>query len=140
MARPHLHLPRGLAVAAAVAVLSVPAAGTPAEAQQRAARFYVDSVADSTFVFRVGDAGWIRRGQTGIAVDPGQRDALVARFRIVDVSSDRATALITGQTTFLTGQHVALVEPPRRPFWRRGLFWTGSVVGAALGLAAGLAF
>ncbi|MHB1224297.1 MAG: hypothetical protein ACYC2G_09685, partial [Gemmatimonadaceae bacterium] len=134
--------PRVAAAAAAfaVALQSVPIAVTPAQAQQRAARFYVDSVADSTFVFRVGEAEWIRRGQSGIAVDPGQRDALVARFRIVDVSRDRATALITGQTTFLTGQHVALVERPRRPFWRRGLFWTGSVVGAALGLAAGLAF
>lgn len=137
MAHTRLHLPRALAI---VAALAVTMAAAPAQAQQRTARFYVDSVADSTFVFRVGDAGWLRRGQTGVAVDPGQRDALVARFRIVDVSRDRATALITGQTTFLTGQHVALIEPPRRPFWRRGLFWTGSAVGAALGLAAGLAF
>lgn len=137
MAHTRLHLPRALAV---VAALAVTMAAAPAQAQQRTARFYVDSVADSTFVFRVGDAAWLRRGQTGVAVDPGQRDALVARFRIVDVSRDRATALITGQTTFLTGRHVALIEPPRRPFWRRGLFWTGSAVGAALGLAAGLAF
>lgn len=122
------------------ALLAVAAAAGPAHAQRHPARFFVDSVADSTFIFRVGDARWIRRGQSGIAVDPGQRDALVARFRIVNVSHDSATALITGQTTFLTGRHVALVEEPRVPFWKRGLFWKGSVAGVALGLAAGLAF
>lgn len=138
-----LRLRGAAAIGVAGTLFAVAALGAwpaPAQAQRHAARFFVDSVADSTFVFRVGDARWLRRGQTGIAVDPRQRDALVARFRVVEVSTERATALITGQTTFLTNEHVALVDEPSRPFWRRGLFWKGSVVGVVLGLAAGLTF
>lgn len=131
---------RALVIAAITSLVLIGISTAPAEAQQRTARFFVDSVADSTFVFRVGDAHWIQSGQSGIAVDPRQRDALVARFRVVDVTRDRATALITGQTTFITGDHVVLVEEPRRPFWRRGMFWKGSVVGLVLGVAAGLSF
>lgn len=131
---------RALLIAAISTLIVIATGATPAAAQQRTARFFVDSVADSTFVFRVGDVRWIRPGQTGIAVDPRQRDALVARFRVVDVTRDRATALITGQTTFITGDHVVLVEEPRRPFWRRGMFWKGSAVGLLLGIVAGLSF
>ncbi len=131
---------RALLIAAISTLIVIATGATPAAAQQRTARFFVDSVADSTFVFRVGDVRWIRPGQTGIAVDPRQRDALVARFRVVDVTRDRATALITGQTTFITGDHVVLVEEPRRPFWRRDMFWKGSAVGLLLGIVAGLSF
>ncbi len=131
---------RSLVIAGISSLIIVAISAAPAEAQQRTARFFVDSVADSTFVFRVGNANWIRPGQSGIAVDPRQRDALVARFRVVEVTRDRATALVTGQTTFLTGDHVVLVEEPRRPFWRRDLFWKGSLVGLVLGVAAGISF
>lgn len=130
-------LPR-TAVTGAVILLLL--SSQAARAQQHLTRFFVDSVADSTFVFRTGEARWVRAGQVGIAVDPRERDALVARFRVVGVAGGRATALITGQTTFLTGDHVALMEEPRRPFWRRQLFWAGSVAGAVLGLVAGLTF
>lgn len=123
-----------------VTAVSTPAVMPPAHAQQRLTRFFVDSVADSTFSFRTGDARWVRAGQTGIAVDPRERDALVARFRVVEVVGNRATALITGQTTFLTGEHAALMEQPETPFWRRRSFWSGSAVGVLLGLVAGLSF
>ncbi len=135
--RRHCH---ALVIAVIGALILAAVSAAPAEAQQRTARFFVDSVADSTFVFRVGDASWIRPGQSGIAVDPRQRDALVARFRVVEVTRERATALVTGQTTFLTGDHVVLVEEPRLPFWRRSLFWKGSLVGLVIGAAAGISF
>lgn len=122
------------------ALLALTVLAEPAAAQQQAARFFVDSVADSTFVFRTGGARWIRHGLTGIAVDPRDRDALVARFRVLQVSDQSATALITGQTTFLTSDHVALIAEPPVPFWRRGLFWKGSLLGAVLGLVAGASF
>ena len=114
-------------------------AATPAAAQPRVHRFVVDSVADSTFVFRVGpQAEWLRAGVTGVAVDPARRDALVARFRVVSVSETRATALVTGQTTFVTRDHVAVVEEPPQRFYRSGGFWGGTVLGAILGAAAAL--
>jgi len=123
-----------------VVALAIATASTVVHAQQRLTRFFVDSVADSTFSFRTGDARWVRPGQTGIAVDPGERDALVARFRVVEVAGNRATALITGQTTFVTGNHAALMEEPDTPFWRRRTFWSGSVAGVLLGLVAGISF
>ena len=119
-------------------LLLLPAA--PLAAQREAARFFVDSVGDSTFVFRVGTARWLRGGNSGIAVDPGRRDARVARFTVLSVADGRATALITGQTTFVTTDHVALVEVPRRPFWRERRFWAGLVIGGVFGGAIGSAF
>jgi hypothetical protein len=125
------------AVVAGLALLLATAG--PAAAQPRVHRFLVDSVADSTFVFRVGQRGdWLRAGATGVAVDPARRDALVARFRVVSVSETRATALVTGQTTLVTRDHVALVEEPPTRFFRSGGFWGGTVLGAILGAAAAL--
>lgn len=134
---------RRLSAAVAVAVAAVLlVAATPgvAHAQRETARFFVDSVGDSTFVFRVGGAAWLRDGSAGIAVDPGRRDARVARFRVLSVRDGRATALITGQTTFVTTEHVALVEVPRRRFWRDTRFWAGTLIGGVFGVALGTAF
>jgi hypothetical protein len=112
-----------------------------AGAQAPAHRFFVDSVADSTFVFHVsGGAEWLRAGQTGIAVDPRRRDALVARFRVLAVDRARVTALVTGQTTVLTRDHVALMAPPRQRFYRDAGFWAGTILGTVLGAVAALAF
>lgn len=121
---------------AALLLLPAHAAG----AQQESARFYVDSVGDSTFVFRVGNARWLRTGNNGIAVDPGRRDARVARFVVLRVADGRATALVTGQTTFVTTDHVAVVEMPRRRFWQERRFWAGLVIGGVFGTAIGTAF
>lgn len=124
-----------LAVAAALLVAS------PAAAQSHLRRFLVDSVGDSTFVFRIGpDDDWVQRGSSGIAVDPGRRDALVARFRVLGVRDHVATALVTGQATFVTTDHVALLEEPRRRFFRQGVFWAGAVLGGILGAIAALSF
>ncbi len=107
----------------------------------RAYRFFVDSVADSTFVFRVGSGDrWLQPGQSGIAVDPRRRDALVARFRVMRVDRTRVTALVTGQTTVLTREHVVLLDEPRRRFYRDASFWAGTILGVLLGGVAALSF
>ena len=125
------------AVVAAFALLA--GAAGAAEAQPRVHRFLVDSVTDSTFVFRLGPrAEWLRAGATGIAVDPTQRDALVARFRIVSVGEELATALVTGQTMLVRRDHVALVEEPEPRFYRSGGFWGGTVLGIVIGATGAL--
>lgn len=129
---------RSLLALLLAAALAAPAAR--AEAQLRTARFYVDSVTDSTLVFRLGRVDWLRPGTTGIAVDPRQRDALVARFRVISVGEERAVALVTGQTTFITVDHVALVDEPPRRFWRESTFWVGTLLGGVVGGLASLLF
>ena len=121
-------------LAAMIATLAC-AAAVPrrASAQQAAYRFEITPVDDSLFSFRAGAARWIHRGQRGIAVDPSQRDALVARFTVVRVAHDTVTALITGQTMPVTGDHVALLVRPRTPWFKQGAFWLGTVLGAAVG-------
>lgn len=122
------------------AVVLALALAAPAEAQRRTVRFYVDSVADSTFAFRIAPSDdWVRVGATGIAVDPARRDALVAEFRVIALWGNRATALVTGQTTFVTVDHIALLEPPRRRFYRDRSFWSGTVLGLLLGVGGALA-
>jgi hypothetical protein len=129
--------PRGIHVAVAAALL----VGAPAAAQSTAHRFLVDSVGDSTFVFHVGARdGWVHPGSNGVAVDPARRDALVARFRVLSVRDRVATALVTGQTTFVTTDHVALLEEPPRRFFRQGLFWAGALLGGVIGAVAALSF
>lgn len=123
-------------LAAAVALLLL--AGD-ARAQLISARFTIESVGDSTFVFRTGRVSWVRAGMQGIAVDPVSRDALVARFRVLSVGETRATAIITGQTTFVSTGHVALLEEPPRRFWRERYFWVGMVFGAITGALGALA-
>lgn len=105
-----------------------------AEAQRRAVRFEIMAVGDSTLQFKVGTAGWVRRGQTGMAVDPRKRDELVARFKIMRVSDGAAMALVTGQTTALSTEHVATLEEPKRPWFRAKTFWSGLLLGAVMGI------
>ena len=121
---------------AAAAFLVVSAA--PLSAQYRGVRFEITSVGDTTFVFTSGGEKWIRRGQTGIAVDPRRRDALVARFRVTAVHNGVVDALVTGQTTNLRVEHVAVLEEPRRSWYKFPQFWAGLVTGAALGVSVAL--
>lgn len=124
-------------VVAAVALVAALAA--PAEAQRTTVRFYVDSVADSTFSFRIApDDDWVRVGAGGITVDPARRDALVARFRVISLWGNRATALVTGQTTVVSVSHIALLTPPERRFYRERSFWGGALFGVLLGVGGGL--
>lgn len=115
--------------------LSAPAI---AGAQQKTVRFEITAVGDTTLAFRTGTATWVARGQAGTAVDPRRRDQLVARFRVIAVRDGLATALVTGQVTAVSTDHVATIEPPRRPWFRTGTFWSGVLLGGALGATAAL--
>lgn len=117
----------------AIATLAVLVPARGAAAQESAYRFEIVAAGDSTISFDVGENSWVRPGLDGIVVDPVRRDALVARFRILRVSGGQATALITGSTTRVTTQHVALVDRPRGSFFTRREFWIGTVLGGALG-------
>lgn len=106
-------------------------------------RFEIVAVGDSTIAFLAPNASWLAVGNTGIAVDPRRRDILVARFRVLARHADTATALVTGQTTRLVTEHVALVaRPPTPPVVLRRIeqrrFWAGAAVGAVFGVIAGL--
>ncbi len=111
----------------------------PAQAQTRAVRFPLSAIGDSTFEFHTGTNRWVRPGQLGVAVDPRRQDVLIARFRVVSVRESGATAVITGQTTALTQDHVAVLDEPRRSAYRSPAFWIGIVVGGALGFIGGMA-
>lgn len=101
-----------------------------------APRFEIDSVTDSTAIFRTREARWVRRGSIAYAVDPLQRDAIIAQLRIVMRDSVRAVGLVTSQVSGLKPTHVLLVLHPDAPWWRRREFWSGAGVGAAVGAGA----
>lgn len=125
-----------LVVALALGVFAV-----PARAQLKGVRFEIAAVGDTTLSFRSGTERWIRGGLRGIAVDPRKRDVLVARLRVLRV--DRAgtvTALVTGQTTAVTTDHVVLLQELHPAWYRRRTFWMGMALGAALGTVAGSQF
>lgn len=93
---------------------------------RNASRFDVRPLSDTTLRFAPAEVRWVRAGLEGIAVDPAQGDALVARFRVLQVDGDSATALVTGQTTRLANGHVALLLPPAQRPWRERAFWWGA--------------
>ncbi len=101
-----------------------------------AARFEIDAVDDSTATFRVFEARWLRPGISAYAVDPTQRDALVARLTIMRRDGSTATALVTSQVTRVTAEHFLLVPRPPTVWWRTREFWlsaaAGGIVGAGL--------
>lgn len=114
-----------LAAAIALATL-VPAAS---HAQSTGARFEIRAVGDSTISFATGRAGWVRAGLRGLALDPAQRDVLVARFEVLEVREGAALALITGATRPITLADVAVLPEPSPSITRERGFW------AAVGLA-----
>lgn len=109
-----------------------------AHAQETAYRFEIAKVGDSTIVLSTGHHDWVRAKQKGIAVDPMRRDALVARFVIVrvDRASSSAVAVVTGQTTQLTANHVALITRPGKHWYAQPTFWIGALLGGAIGAIA----
>jgi len=104
----------------------------PLRYPRNASRFELRALSDSTVAFTPAEARWVRSGMSGIAVDPTQGDALVARLRITSVSGDSAIAIVTGQTTRIAEGQVLLLVPPTSRWWRQGLFWYGAAAGAAL--------
>jgi len=95
-----------------------------------ASRFELRALTDSTVAFTPAEARWVRSGMAGIAVDPAQGDALVARLRIVAVLGDSAIAVVTGQTTRVSEGQVILLVPPSPRWWRQRTFWYGVATGA----------
>lgn len=135
-------LPRRMAVVVSVALAAgCVHAGAKPDARgpvlpripRDAARFEIESVDDSTALFRVLEVPWIRPGQLAYVVDPLHRDALVARLTILRRDSTMATALITSQAARVTPQQVVLVVRPPTPWWRTRVFWYGVAAGVALG-------
>ena len=110
---------------------------TSAGAQDRSVRFEIASVGDTTVTIRLGRAKWIRPGARGVAVDPAQRDELVARFRVLHVTDNEAVALVTGQTMPLSTAHMAVFSEPRRRFYGVRAFWLGLLGGALIGFGIG---
>src|SRR5688500_17842633 len=105
-------------------------------AQETSARFEIASAGDSTFTLVVGRHRWVRPGLYGIVVDPRQRDVLIARFQIIAADSANAMGLVTGMTTRVTTEHVALLDrppPPVPPWHKRRSFWLGMLFGIAAG-------
>jgi hypothetical protein len=103
-----------------------------------APRFEIDSVTDSTAMFRVQEARWIRPGQSTYVVDPQQRDALVARLRIISRDSLSATALVTSQVARVKAEHFLLVVRPPTPWWRTRHVWFGTLGGATVAIGGAL--
>ena len=119
-----------LAAAFGLVALAAPAV----RAQQGAYRFEVTAVGDSTISFRVENASWVKPGRTGIAVDPVRHDALIARFSVLRVEGSLATAVVTGQTTKITVNDVALLEPPGKKWYQQPAVWIGAGAGIILGV------
>lgn len=124
---------RALSIALLAAALGI---ARPAQAQRGAYRFEIVTATDSTITIPTDSAGWVKRGTRGIAVDPRDHDSMVARFQVVRVDSGQATALITGQTTRVTTDHVALIERPVVPWYKQGVFWIGAALGGLIGVVA----
>ncbi len=126
-------------VLAAAGIVGVP---NVTAAQETSARFEIASAGDSTFTLVVGRQAWVRPGLYGIVVDPRQRDVLVARFQIIAADSANGMGLVTGMTSRVTTEHVALIDrpPPPVPRWhRRRSFWLGVLFGVAAGFGLGVA-
>ena len=120
-----------------VAMLALFALAPAAAAQDRAVRFEIASVGDTTVTIRLGRATWVRPGAQGVAIDPRRRDELVARFRVQRLNDGSAVAVITGQTMPLTTDHIAVFAEPQRRFYGARAFWLGLLGGALIGFGAG---
>lgn len=131
-----MSLSRRLLLGAVVAA-AAPACLVPARlsAQQRTVRFEITAVSDTSLNFRVGNEKWVAAGLPGSAVDPRRRDQLVARFRVAFVRDGVATALVTGQTTAVSIDHVATMLAPGKRWYKATPFWAGLLLGGAVGVA-----
>ncbi len=78
----------------------------------------------------------MRVGMSAYAVDPVNRDALVARLRIESIDGSSSTALVTSQVGRVTTSHFLLIARPDQRWWRSPRFWWGAAAGGAVAAAA----
>jgi hypothetical protein len=127
---------RLVSVVATVALIGAPCAA--ARAQQRDYRFEITQVTDTTVTFRAGRLTWVVRSPSTIVVDPRRRDALVARLKVLSISSTGdATALITGQSGRITTEHFVISAEPKTQWYRSPMLWMGTVFGLLAGYGLG---
>lgn len=124
-------------MAAQAATPTVTPTASLARIPRDAARFEIEVVDDSTARFKPREALWVKPGMHVYAVDPLNRDALVARLRVTSVWNETAVAVVTSQVTSVKTQHVILIIPPKTPWWKSRRFWVGTVLGASVGATAG---
>jgi len=124
-----------LACISGLSALAIACVSMRARAQETAYRFEITTVGDSTLSFSTDKHEWVREGQKGIAVDPMRHDALVARFVVIHVDPEhkRALGIVTGQTTRITTDHVALIARPGTKWYAQPTLWIGVVVGSVIG-------
>lgn len=103
-----------------------------------AARFEIEVVDDTTARFKPREARWVKADMAAYAVDPMNRDALVARLRVVSVWNETAVAVVTSQVTRVTTRHVVLMTAPVVPWWKTRRFWLGTLLGLSVGGTAGI--
>ena len=134
--------PRVLAYCAALALAACHRVPAPANelslprVPRDAARFEIDTADDSTATFRPAEARWLRTGMYAYAVDPKNRDALIARLQLQTDDGIQITALVTSQVKRVNTTHVLLIPRPFVPWYRAPRFWLGAVLGGMLGVTA----
>jgi hypothetical protein len=109
-----------------------------AHAQDRDVRFAITAVGDTTVTFRAGKMTWVVRSPRAIVVDPRRRDELVARIRVLSVSSTGdATAVVTGQTGRITVDHFVVAREPPSRWYKNAFLWMGAALGLVTGFGLG---
>jgi hypothetical protein len=111
-----------------------------ARAQDRDVRFAITTVGDTTVTFQAGKMTWVVRAKSAIVVDPRRSDALVARLRVLSVSSSgEAVAMVTAEVGRITTDHVVIGREPPTRWYRNTLMWMGTAFGLIAGFAIGKA-
>jgi hypothetical protein len=124
-----------IALLGALAVLTLPSA---ARAQDRDVRFAITAVGDTTVTFRAGKLTWVVRSPRAMVVDPRRRDELVARLKVLSVSSNGdATALVTGQTGRITTDYFVVAQEPPSRWYKNVYLWMGTALGLVTGFGLG---
>jgi hypothetical protein len=124
-----------IALLGALVALTTPSL---ARAQDRDVRFAITAVGDTTVTFRAGKLTWVVRSPKAIVVDPRRRDELVARIKVLTVSSNGdATAVVTGQTGRITTDHFVVAQEPPSRWFKNVYLWMGTALGLATGFALG---
>jgi hypothetical protein len=126
-----------VAIFGALVALTVPSS---ARAQDRDVRFAITAVGDTTITFNAGRMTWVVRSPRAIVVDPRRRDELVARIKVLTVSSKGdATALVTGQTGRITTDHFVVAQEPPSRWYKNMYLWMGAALGLVTGFGLGKA-